>query len=148
MSAAQFEVVNQAKDPDAATGQIALYDADGNPINLNGGSGGGQTITSVKATKLAADATPTATLANGVLTIGIPQGAKGDAGATGPAGPAGAAGARGATGATGPAGAAGAAGVGVKSIALTADASGKITGGTLTKTDNTTAAITVTTATA
>ncbi|KFI44705.1 hypothetical protein BBIA_2561, partial [Bifidobacterium biavatii DSM 23969] len=47
-----------------------------------------------------------------------------------------------------PAGAAGAAGVGVKSIALTADASGKITGGTLTKTDNTTAAITVTTATA
>lgn len=48
---------------------------------------------------------------------------------------------KGATGATGPAG------VGVKSIALTVDADGKVTGGTLTKTDNTTAAIAVTTAT-
>lgn len=44
-------------------------------------------------------------------------------------------------------GATGAAGVGVKSIALTADADGKITAGTMTKTDDTTAAITVTTAT-
>lgn len=43
MSAAQFEVVNQAKDPDAATGQIALYDADGNPISL--GAGGSTTPT-------------------------------------------------------------------------------------------------------
>lgn len=44
-------------------------------------------------------------------------------------------------------GATGAAGVGVKSIALTADADGKITAGTMTKTDDTTVAITVTTAT-
>lgn len=33
MTVAQFEVVNQAKDPTAATGQIALYDKDGNPID-------------------------------------------------------------------------------------------------------------------
>lgn len=76
---------------------------------------------------------PTSTGATG------PAGPKGDKGDPGPAG------AKGATGATGPAGPAG---VGVKSIALTVDANGKVTGGTLTKTDNTTAAITVTTATA
>lgn len=40
----------------------------------------------------------------------------------------------------------GASGIGVKSIALTVDADGKVTGGTMTKTDNSTAAITVTTA--
>lgn len=57
-------------------------------------------------------------------------------------------GAQGPKGDPGPAGPAGAAGVGVKSVALTVDASGKVTGGTLTKTDGTTSAITVTTATA
>lgn len=63
-----------------------------------------------------------------------PAGEKGDPGATGPAGTA------------GTAGKAGAAGVGVKSLALTVDTDGKVTGGTMTKTDNSTAAITVTTA--
>lgn len=39
---------------------------------------------------------------------------------------------------------AGAAGKGVKSLALTIDANGKVTGGTLTFSDNTTATVTVT----
>lgn len=46
----------------------------------------------------------------------------------------------------GPQGPAGAAGKGVKALALTADATGKITGGTVTFSDNSTAAVTVTTA--
>ncbi|RSX53944.1 hypothetical protein D2E25_0250 [Bifidobacterium goeldii] len=114
--------------------ELAVFDADGNPVDLAGSSGG--TITSVKATGLAAGATPTATLADGVLTLGIPAGAKGDPGAAGAPGKAGTNGTN------------GAAGVGVKSLALTADASGKITGGTLTLTNNTTSPVTVTTATA
>ena len=56
-----------------------------------------------------------------------PQGPKGDAGATGPAG---------------------ADGKSVKSITLTADGTGKVTGGTATLTDDSTVPITVTTATA
>lgn len=74
------------------------------------------------------------------------KGDKGDPGATGAQGPKGDKGDAGAAGAKGATGAAGAAGVGVKSLSLTADADGKITGGTLTKTDNTTSAVTVTTA--
>lgn len=116
MTAAQFRTVQQPLDPTTAVGEIALFDADGNPLDL---SGGGQKITSVKATALAAGTAPTATLANAVLTIGIPAGAKG---------------------------APGTAGVGVKSISLTKDTDGNITGGTVTKTDNSTTAITVTTA--
>ena len=65
-----------------------------------------------------------------------------DTGATGPAGAAGAKGDKGDTGATG------AAGRGVKSIALTKDANGAITGGTVTYTDGKSEAITITTATA
>ena len=61
-------------------------------------------------------------------------------------GPQGEPGKDGARGPEGPAGKAGAAGIGVKSITLTVDADGKVTGGTMTKTDNSTAAITVTTA--
>lgn len=61
----------------------------------------------------------------------------------GPTGPAGKDGSDGAKGATGEPGATG---VGVKSIALTTDADGKVTGGTLTTTDNKTSAITVTVA--
>ncbi len=56
----------------------------------------------------------------------------------GPAGP------KGEKGDTGAAGTKGDAGKGVKSIALTTDASGKVNGGTVTFTDSTTAAITVT----
>lgn len=122
MTAAQFRTVQQELDPTTAVGEIALFDAGGNPLDL---SDGGQKITGVKATALAAGAAPTATLANGVLTIGIPAGAKGAPGAPGSPG---------------------SAGVGVKSISLTKGADGNITGGTLTKTDNTTAAITVATA--
>ena len=124
MTAAQFKVTDKPLDPTTATGEIALYDADGNPISL---TAGGQTITSVKAVALAAGTAPTATLADGVLTIGIPAGTKGDPGDPGSPG---------------------APGVGVKSISLTKGTDGNITGGTLTKTDNSTAAIPVTTATA
>jgi hypothetical protein len=80
-------------------------------------------------------------------------GAKGEKGDTGPAGPQGPAGAKGATGAagakgaTGAAGAKGADGKSVKAISLTADSSGKITGGKCTLSDNSTLTITVTTAT-
>lgn len=58
-------------------------------------------------------------------------------------GPAGAAGAKGDTGATG---AKGADGKSVKAIALTVDGDAKVTGGTATLSDNSTLAITVTTA--
>ena len=71
-----------------------------------------------------------------------PQGPKGDTGETGPQGP------KGDTGETGPQGPAGANGKSVKSIALTADSTGKVTGGTATLTDDSTVPITVTTATA
>lgn len=71
-------------------------------------------------------------------------GAKGEKGDTGPAGSQGPAGAKGATGA---AGAKGADGKSVKAISLTADSSGKITGGKCTLSDNSTLTITVTTAT-
>lgn len=71
-------------------------------------------------------------------------GAKGEKGDTGPAGPQGPAGAKGDTGA---AGAKGADGKSVKAISLTADSSGKITGGKCTLSDNSTLTITVTTAT-
>lgn len=137
------------------------------------------TISSVKVSGLPAGATPTAGLAGGVLTLGIPAGAagakgdpgdKGETGAPGvtsvkvnglnagvaptaaltdgvltlgiPAGPAGA------KGETGAAGAKGADGKSVTALSLTADASGKVTGGTITFSDKTTAAVTVTTATA
>ena len=91
-----------------------------------------------------------AMLADGVAVSGPkgdkgdagPAGPKGDAGATGPAGP------KGDKGATGAAGAKGADGKSVKALALTVDATGKVTGGTMTLSDNSTVAVTVTTATA
>lgn len=142
-----------AVDPTQYAAPVVFVDANGDPVDVGAG-GSGPAITGVKAAGLAAGATPTATLAGGVLTLGIP------AGATGAAGPAGAAGARGATGATGPAGPAGAkgetgaagpagaAGRSVTAIALTKNAAGEVTGGTVTFSDKATAAITVTTATA
>lgn len=81
------------------------------------------------------------------LESGELKGQKGDKGATGPAGPAGPQGPAGAKGATGAAGARGADGKSVKAISLTADSSGKITGGKCTLSDNSTLTITVTTAT-
>lgn len=72
---------------------------------------------------------------------------KGQKGDTGPAGPTGPQGPAGAKGATGDAGAKGADGKSVKAISLTADSSGKITGGKCTLSDNSTLTITVTTAT-
>ena len=74
-------------------------------------------------------------------------GARGEKGDTGPAGPTGPQGPAGAKGATGAAGAKGADGKSVKAISLTADSSGKITGGKCTLSDNSTLTITVTTAT-
>lgn len=78
------------------------------------------------------------------------QGPKGDTGETGPAGPQGEQGPKGDKGDTGAkgdkgdTGAQGPAGKGVKSIALTKDSSGQITGGTVTFTDDSTSQITVT----
>lgn len=63
-----------------------------------------------------------------------PKGDKGDTGETGPAG---------AEGDKGDVGAAGAAGLGIKSLALTTT-DGKVTGGTMTFSDDSTAEITVT----
>lgn len=67
-------------------------------------------------------------------------------GQVGPVGPAGPVGPTGAAGAKGEKGETGAAGKGVKSIALMTDSSGKVTGGTVTFSDNTNSPITVTTA--
>lgn len=78
------------------------------------------------------------------LESGELKGQKGDKGPAGPTGPQGPAGAKGAAGA---AGAKGADGKSVKAISLTADSSGKITGGKCTLSDNSTLTITVTTAT-
>lgn len=81
------------------------------------------------------------------LESGELKGQKGDKGDTGPAGPTGPQGPAGAKGATGAAGVKGADGKSVKAISLTADSSGKITGGKCTLSDNSTLTITVTTAT-
>lgn len=103
-------------------------------------------ITSVTVNTLDAGESATASVSGGVLTLGIPKGEKGDtgaAGATGAAGPAGPAGPKGEkgdtglqgpAGATGATGAAGAAGLGVKTIALTTDSTGKVTSGKWTDT--------------
>ena len=73
-------------------------------------------------------------------------GAKGEKGDPGAAGPKGDKGDPGATGAKGDKGETGAAGTGIKSLALTTNGEGKVTGGTLTFSDNTTSPVTVTTA--
>lgn len=105
---------------------VVVVDAAGNPIDLT--KANGAAITSVKAVALAAGAAPTATLADGVLTLGIPAGAKGDNGDPGPAGKN---------------GTPGAAGVGVKSISLTKNSDNAITGGTWVGTDDKSHAFTV-----
>lgn len=105
---------------------VVVVDAAGNPIDLT--KANGAAITSVTAVALAAGATPTATLADGVLTLGIPAGAKGGNGDPGPAGKN---------------GAPGAAGVGVKSISLTKNSDNAITGGTWVGTDDKSHAFTV-----
>ena len=101
-------------------------------------------ITSVTVNTLNTGESATASVSGGVLTLGIPKGDKGDTGAPGAAGPKGekgdpgTAGAPGAAGPAGPAGpkgdkgdtgAAGAAGLGVKTITLTTDSTGKVVSG-------------------
>lgn len=105
---------------------VVVVDAAGNPIDLT--KANGAAITSVTAVALAAGAAPPATLADGVLTLGIPAGAKGGNGDPGPAGKN---------------GAPGAAGVGVKSISLTKNSDNAITGGTWVGTDDKSHAFTV-----
>lgn len=105
---------------------VVVVDAAGNPIDLT--KANGAAITSVTAVALAAGAAPTVTLADGVLTLGIPAGAKGGNGDPGPAGKN---------------GAPGAAGVGVKSISLTKNSDNAITGGTWVGTDDKPHAFTV-----
>lgn len=105
---------------------VVVVDAAGNPIDLT--KANGAAITSVTAVARAAGAAPTATLADGVLTLGIPAGAKGGNGDPGPAGKN---------------GAPGAAGVGVKSISLTKNSDNAITGGTWVGTDGESHAFTV-----
>ena len=70
-------------------------------------------ITSVTVNTLNAGESATASVDGGVLTLGIPKGNKGD---------------------TGAAGTPGAAGLGVKTITLTADSTGKVTSGKWTDT--------------
>ena len=77
------------------------------------------------------------------------KGEKGDPGETGPQGPPGEKGEKGDPGDTGPQGEKGDPGVAGKSVtalALTVDGTGKVTGGTVTFSDTSTAAITVSTA--
>lgn len=112
-------------------------------------TGNSDGITSVIVNTLNAGENATASVSGGVLTLGIPKGDKGDtgaAGAQGPAGPAGLTGPKGETGAAGApgaagpagapgaAGAAGPAGLGVKTITLTTDSTGKVTSGKWTDT--------------
>lgn len=96
----------------------------------------GDTITAEKLNKME----------QGIKQQSETPGPKGEKGEPGPAGAQGPAGAAGKAGAQGPAGPAGAAGKSIKSIALTADPSGKVTGGTATMSDESTVPITVTTA--
>ena len=79
------------------------------------------------------------------------KGEKGDPGETGPQGPPGEKGEKGDPGEAGPQGEKGdpgAAGKSVTALALTVDGTGKVTGGTVTFSDTSTAAITVSTASA
>ena len=78
------------------------------------------------------------------------KGEKGDPGETGPQGPPGEKGEKGDPGEAGPQGEGdpGAAGKSVTALALTVDGTGKVTGGTVTFSDTSTAAITVSTASA
>lgn len=102
-------------------------------------SGNADGITSVTVQTLDAGSSATASLSDGVLALGIPKGDKGD---TGAAGKDGAAGANGVDGSQGPSG------VGVKSIALTTDESGAVTGGTWVDTSSESHTITVSNASA
>ena len=91
--------------------------------------------------------------ASGGGTPGPPgeKGEKGDPGETGPQGPPGEKGEKGDPGDAGPQGEKGdpgAAGKSVTALALTVDGTGKVTGGTVTFSDTSTAAITVSTASA
>ena len=124
-------------------------------------TGNSDGITSVTVNTLNAGESATASVSGGVLTLGIPKGDKGDKGDSGtagapgaaglqgpqgpigPAGPKGDAGAAGLQGPQGPigpagpkgdAGAAGTAGLGVKTITLTTDSTGKVTSGKWTDT--------------
>lgn len=74
-----------------------------------------------------------------------PKGDKGDPGAAGAKGDKGDPGAAGPKGEPGAKGATGPAGKGVKSLSLTTNGEGKVTGGTLTFSDDTTSPVTVTT---
>lgn len=81
-----------------------------------------------------------------VLTVERMNALEEGAAEPGTAGPKGDKGDPGATGAKGDKGETGAAGKGIKSLALTTNGEGKVTGGTLTFSDNTTSPVTVTTA--
>lgn len=74
-----------------------------------------------------------------------PKGDKGDSGVAGAKGDKGDPGAAGPKGEPGAKGATGPAGKGVKSLSLTTNGEGKVTGGTLTFSDDTTSPVTVTT---
>ena len=103
-------------------------------------TGNSDGITSVTVNTLNAGESATASVSGGVLTLGIPKGDKGDKGDSGTAGAPGAAGLQGPQGPIGPAGpkgdagAAGTAGLGVKTITLTTDSTGKVTSGKWTDT--------------
>ena len=54
---AQFELVEQAKDPNAATGRMALFDTSGNPVKPGGEAPGEATTTTPGLVKTAAKGT-------------------------------------------------------------------------------------------
>lgn len=95
-------------------------------------------------TSLPAGQSPTAQIVNGVLHLGIPAGEKGDPGTTGSKGEKGDPGATGPAGAKGDKGDKGDSGLSVTAITLVKDASGDITGGTATLSNNSTVNITIT----
>lgn len=138
-------VTNDARQ---AVIETQFLDENGNPIDITDGAqttiptgalvpGDGislvrDTDSGVITASVKAKGVTAGMLADGVAVSG-PKGDKGDPGTPG---------AKGATGAPGPAGKS------VTKLALTTDAAGKVTGGTVTFSDNTTAQVTVTTATA
>ena len=144
-----FRLVTKDEQTGAVTvaQPVRFVDADGNDVSLGGDApttiptgalvpGAGIDLaradTGVITASVKAKGITAAMLADGVAV----SGPKGDPGNPGAAGKDGAPGAKGADGKS------------VKALALTVDAAGKVTGGTMTLSDNSTVAVTVTTATA
>ena len=154
----KFKVLKGARVLMSTDGNNTLYIDTGNEIvpvtspavepvaGLDGEDGGYYTPAVTAAGVLSWSASKTGMPAVASANIRGPQGLQGPAGpagATGPKGEQGEVGPQGPAGANGTNGTNGTNGRGVVSIALTVDANGAVTGGTVTYTDSTTDAITV-----